>query len=87
MRVKMRDKISGTRNGVEWPDPGGEIDLPDAEAAKYCANGLATPVASKGKEEKAVVDDDEVETRKSGLTTEDVPRRRGRPPGSKNKTE
>jgi hypothetical protein len=43
----MRDQISGTRNGEPWPPPGGEIDLSDAEAVKYCANGLATPVAVK----------------------------------------
>ena len=67
MRVRMRDQISGTRNGEPWPPPGSEIDLPDAEAVKYCANGLATPVADKdGKVEKAVADEP-VETRDSDL--------------------
>lgn len=52
----MRDQISGTRNGEPWPPPGSEVDLPDVEAVKYCANGLATPVADKDADvEKAVV--------------------------------
>jgi len=60
----MRDQISGTRNGEPWPPPGSEIDLPDAEAVKYCANGLASPVADKDADvEKAVVDDDLEELR------------------------
>ena len=31
--VKMLAKISGTRNGVDWPDVGQTIELPDDEAA------------------------------------------------------
>jgi hypothetical protein len=59
MRIRMRDQISGTRNGEPWPPPGGEVDLPDAEAVKYCANGLAVPVAAKDTDvEKAVPGDD-----------------------------
>lgn len=44
MRVKMKVQITGTRNGVAWPAPGGEVDLPDREGAKLCDAGLATPV-------------------------------------------
>lgn len=54
MKVKMKIWISGTRNGEAWPAPGVEIDLPDGEAAKLCANGSALPVRS---------DEDDVETR------------------------
>ena len=77
MRIRMRDQISGTRDGVPWPPPGGEIDVSDAEGVKYCANGLASPVAVDEKVEKAV---DETPVEKL-----DAPARRGRPPGSKNK--
>jgi len=68
MRVRMRDQISGTRNGEPWPPPGGEIDLPDAEAVKYCANRLAEPV---------VVSDADVE---KAVKPEASEKRRGRPP-------
>jgi len=52
------------------------IDLPDAEAADYCANGMAEPVAVFDVEEKAVVPDD-AETR-SGLTTKTAPVKRAK---------
>jgi len=51
------------------------VDLPDLEAAKYCANGTAEPVAARAQVEKAVAKDD-VDERKSGLTTKRGP---GRP--------
>lgn len=41
----MLISISGTRDGQPWPARGGEIVLPDAEAAEMCANGYAEPVA------------------------------------------
>lgn len=76
MRVRMRDQISGTRNGDLWPPPGGEIDLPDNEAVKLCSNGLAAPVVDK---------DADVEKRDDEESAEKpAPKRRGRPPGSKN---
>lgn len=49
----MKMQITGTRDGVRWPAPGGEVDLPDHEAAKLCANGFADPVV-EDKVEKAV---------------------------------
>ena len=67
MKVRMRVSISGTRNGQDWPTHGSIIDLPDAEAAEYCANGMAEPVATFDKPEKAVVLDAEAEKR-GGLT-------------------
>lgn len=45
MKVRMIAHVSGTRNGAEWPAPGGEIVVPDLEGAELCANGLAAPVA------------------------------------------
>lgn len=44
----MKMQLSGTRNGEPWPTPGQELDLPDDEAAQYCANGFALPVRSDG---------------------------------------
>lgn len=43
----MLVEVSGTRNGVPLPKPrtGLTVDLPDDEAAEYCAAGLARPVA------------------------------------------
>jgi len=32
MKVRMVARITGLRNGVEWPAPGEEMDLPDNEA-------------------------------------------------------
>jgi hypothetical protein len=53
VKVKMREQITGYRNGVAWPAKGEEVDLPDHEAAKLCASGRATPVA-EDRTEKAV---------------------------------
>ena len=44
MRVRMNIKIEGTRNGLRWPAPGGEVDLTDGEAADLCSLGFAEPV-------------------------------------------
>jgi len=63
MRVRMRDQISGTRNGEPWPPPGGEIDLPDVEAVKYCANRLAEPVVVPDADVEKAIISEPVETR------------------------
>lgn len=41
MRVEMKTKIGGYRDGVEWPDKGGVIDVPAHEADGLIANGYA----------------------------------------------
>ena len=41
MRVQMKTKIGGYRDGVEWPDKGGVIDVPAHEADGLIANGYA----------------------------------------------
>jgi len=46
MRVVMRARISGTRNGDEWPAIGAEVDLPDTEAVDLLNAGLAAAVES-----------------------------------------
>lgn len=55
MRVRLKMQISGTRSVGEWPEPGGELDVSDAEGADLCASGIAEPVAVKPAEERAVV--------------------------------
>lgn len=46
MKVRMIVAISGERDGVQWPVPGGEIEVPDAEGAELCTQGYAEPVAT-----------------------------------------
>lgn len=41
MRVTMKARITGTRNGADWPAPGETVDLPNDEAELLVANGLA----------------------------------------------
>ena len=45
MRVFMKTKISGFRNGVEWPPAGSAIDVPDHEAADLIHAGYAAKEA------------------------------------------
>jgi hypothetical protein len=40
-KVRMLVTLTGTRNGVDWPPVGGEIELPAAEAADLVAAGHA----------------------------------------------
>lgn len=54
MKVQMKLKIQGSRNGIRWPEAGGVVDLPDNEGADLCAAGIAEPVAEPAKVEKAV---------------------------------
>lgn len=41
MEIVMRGRISGARDGVDWPDVGGSIEVPAAEAHDLVAMGLA----------------------------------------------
>lgn len=52
MKIKMRQQITGTRDGQPWPAVGGEMVVPDTEGAVLCSQGLAVPVAEKPKPEK-----------------------------------
>ena len=54
MKVRMKIRIAGSRNGVRWPEAGEIKDLPDNEGADLCAAGLAEPVTDAPKPEKAV---------------------------------
>jgi hypothetical protein len=68
--------LSGTRDGRPWPRRGSVVDLPDSEAAEYCAAGMAMPVVSEPDVETAVPPTDDVELR--GLTTANGPSKRSR---------
>lgn len=52
MRVRMKHQISGTRDGLDWPAPGEEIDLPDDDAAAVLNTGMAEPAGEKKAPEK-----------------------------------
>lgn len=52
MKIEMKVQLSGTRNGVRWPEAGGVVDLPEGEAIALVEAGLAEP--SKAKPDKAV---------------------------------
>lgn len=42
----MLVQLSGTRDGQEWPPPGGLVRLPDVEAAEYAAAGFVEAAAA-----------------------------------------
>ena len=63
--IKMLANISGTRDGVEWPELGGTIDLPADEAEALAAAGLAR-----------IIDEPKVERATSRRKTETATRRR-----------
>ena len=44
MIVRMTAGLTGTRNGQDWPPPGGTIELDDDEASDLVAAGLAVTV-------------------------------------------
>ena len=50
--VRMNIQISGTRNGEDWPAPGGTVEVPDAEAAQLVANGNAEAVEAEPAKKK-----------------------------------
>lgn len=48
MRVTMKTRIGGFRNGQEWPAPGDHIDVPDHEARDLIAAGYAEAATVPG---------------------------------------
>ncbi|MEE2568600.1 hypothetical protein V1638_04210 [Pseudarthrobacter sp. J64] len=59
VQVRMRIKVSGTRNGQDWPNPGDILDVPEGEAMSLIANGYAI---FPDEEETATADTSTVET-------------------------
>lgn len=55
-KVEMIVRISGTRDGVDWPEIGESLVVPDQEAKDLIANGFARafdPKAVRPEPEKA----------------------------------
>ena len=48
MKVRMKQQLTGSRNGLRWPAPGGVI-----EAADLLASGIAEPVKAEKPADKA----------------------------------
>lgn len=85
MKLRMKTDVSGSRNGQEWPPRGktldsGKFGLSEAEVQRYVRAGIVEPAGRDT--EAAVPDPGDVET----ATVDTQPKRRGRPPGSRNKT-
>lgn len=53
MKVRMKTQVLGTFEGIRWPAPGGEIDLPARVARHEIEADRAEPVAEVAKPEKA----------------------------------
>lgn len=47
MKIRMKTRIEGSRNGVRWPAAGNVVDLPEGEAHDLIAAGLAEPVQAE----------------------------------------
>ena len=60
--VKMVARISGFRDGVEWPERGGLLEVSDLEAADLVRIGLAVVVVEPARVETAVAPSAAVET-------------------------
>lgn len=70
--VQMVAGISGTRDGKDWPPPGGTLDVSESEASDLIGAGFAIAFDKKATPqlvEKAVAP--RAETRK-GLTKKDI---------------
>lgn len=69
--VRMLVQLSGTRDGIDWPAPGGLLECPAEEAAQLAGSGLAVPFAAAA----APV----VETAAAAPAVETAAVKRGRP--------
>lgn len=78
MRVTMKARIAGTRNGEDWPAPGEQIDLPRDEAELLVANGLAVADETKPAK-KAAVETAAVEAPETAATTKPRARKAAAP--------
>lgn len=78
MRVTMKARIAGTRNGEDWPAPGEPIDLPQDEAELLVANGLAVADETKPAK-KAAVETAAVEAPETAATTKPRARKAAAP--------
>ena len=79
MRVTMKARITGTRNGVDWPAPGETVDLPQGEAEQLVANGLAVADAQPAK--RAAVETAAVEAPETAAAPKPRARKAAAPKG------
>lgn len=63
MKVRMIAQISGTRDGIDWPAPGGTVDVPKDEALELIRGGLATTHDDREVVEQAVPAEGDVQRR------------------------
>lgn len=42
-RIRMLVRVTGTRNGMSWPDIGGVVDVPEDEAIQHIRMNNAVP--------------------------------------------
>lgn len=57
MKVKLAMSLSGSRDGVPWPERGSVVDLPDGEARDMLASGVVVEL-----DDETVQTPDETET-------------------------
>ena len=72
MRIRMKQTISGTRNGEEWPARGEIADIPTGEAQHLVASGIAEEVTDTEGQEP------QVETAAAPATAEKRPATTGK---------
>lgn len=77
MRIRMKQTISGTRNGQEWPARGEIADIPTGEAQHLVASGIAEEVTDTEGQEP------QVETATAPATAEKRPATTGKAPAAK----
>lgn len=66
MKVQIIARVSGLRNGVDWPAPGEFLTLPDGEAKDLIGAGIAR--AHMAAPETATARKAETATRKAATT-------------------
>lgn len=66
-KVIIVRKVSGSRDGVDWPNVGESLDVPKEEAADLIGLGVAR-LEKDVEPEKAVAPKAETAVRKGGLT-------------------
>lgn len=54
MKVRMTVALTGSVDGTPYPPAGGELDTTDEYGAELCERGLAVPVVTEPKVERAV---------------------------------
>lgn len=51
-KIRIRRQVTGTRNGVHWPEPGGIVDVSESDARVLIRHGHAEAVKEDPKSEQ-----------------------------------